>query len=235
MKDKGVFFNPFRMLSPKLDSEALRIERLHEEPVSESVTLEKGLLMMISKIIEATRILSKLAAICPDEEAATCEALLNEVRQQEKMLTMRMVGAEMEPGLRKSLIRFPFRMERIGDALSRILNCFRVKTRDGIPFTDVAFKECDEMFRTMADTMTNLRDAIVTPNKVLLDHIMSQGKNLVQMVEDFKLDHWERLEAGFCAPQASTMYRDILDSIKTADDYLVKMSAAMLEMDAAQK
>ncbi len=32
MKDKHVFFNPFRLISPKLDREASRLEELYESP-----------------------------------------------------------------------------------------------------------------------------------------------------------------------------------------------------------
>ena len=59
MKEERVFYNPFRMLSPRLEEEASRIEQLYEEPVQDSLTLEQGLLMMISKAIEITRLLSK--------------------------------------------------------------------------------------------------------------------------------------------------------------------------------
>ncbi|MBI5249449.1 MAG: hypothetical protein HY912_08135, partial [Desulfomonile tiedjei] len=52
MKDKRIFFNPLRMMSPKLDSEAEKLEDLHKTPVSEAFTLEEGLVVMLSKLIE---------------------------------------------------------------------------------------------------------------------------------------------------------------------------------------
>ena len=56
MKDKQVFFNPIRMISPKLDAETLKLESLYKHPVSESLTLEEGLLVMLSKLIEMARL-----------------------------------------------------------------------------------------------------------------------------------------------------------------------------------
>ena len=56
MKDKRVFFNPIRMISPKLDAETLKLENFHEHPVSENLTLEEGLLVMLSKLIEMSRL-----------------------------------------------------------------------------------------------------------------------------------------------------------------------------------
>ena len=59
MKNHGTLFNPFRMLSPRLDAEILNIEKLHEKPVSDSISVQEGLLTMISKLMEMTRLLSK--------------------------------------------------------------------------------------------------------------------------------------------------------------------------------
>jgi Na+/phosphate symporter len=77
--------------------------------------------------------------------------------------------------------------------------------------------------------MVNLRDAFLTPNKAILDRIISDGKRLGDMLEDFKVAHWTRLEMGFCAVEASSMYRDILDSVKSVNEYLVKMSRTLLD------
>jgi hypothetical protein len=50
------------------------------------------------------------------------------------------------------------------------------------------------------------------------------------MFEEFKLAHWERIEAGFCAVEASSVYRDILDSVKSVNEYLVKMTETLQEL-----
>ena len=66
---------------------------------------------------------------------------------------------------------------------------------------------------------------------MILEAIIADGKKVNQMFEDFKLAHWQRLEAGFCAVEASSMYRDILDSMKSIGDYIVKMAETLMEMD----
>lgn len=230
MKHKEVFFNPFRMLSPRLHAEAMRMEELYEKPVSESVSLEEGLLIMISKIIEMTRVLSKCVVTGAAHQMERCEELAREVHEQEKILTRGLVTSDVEKDLLKGVIRFPYRLERIGDMLESVLKCCQIKAVRSIPFSDKAYGELEQIFAALLEMMINMRDALRTPNKVLLDTILSEGRNLSELLEEFKLAHWERLEAGFCAPEASSVYRDILDSIKWTNEYLERMCITLLEL-----
>jgi hypothetical protein len=59
MKNKDVFFNPFRLISPKLDAEASRLNKLQGSPPEEVTCLEEGLLIMTDKLIELTGLLRK--------------------------------------------------------------------------------------------------------------------------------------------------------------------------------
>ena len=231
MKDEHLFFNPFRMLSPKLEYETVRIEELHEKPVSKEISLEEGLLIMISKLIEMCTLLSKCVFSGSMKQMERCEAFAQDVHAQEKILTKDLVESEVKGDLLKGLIRFPYRLERVGDLFESVLNCCRFKAKYSIPFTDKAYAELEQLFTTLREMLNNLRDAIRTPNKVILEAIIADGKKVNQMFEDFKLAHWQRLEAGFCAVEASSMYRDILDSMKSIGDYIVKMAETLMEMD----
>jgi phosphate:Na+ symporter len=231
MKDKSVFFNPFRMLSPKLEAEALRIEELHKEPVSKALTLEEGVLVMISKLIEMTRLLSKAIFSGSASQMDRCEALANEVDEQENILTKGLVASNVNKELLKGVIRFPYRLERMGDMLESILRCCRVKEKRGVPFSDKAHAELDELFAALMSILVNLRDAFKTPNKLLIEAILADSIKLRNRLNDFKLAHWERLEAGICHVEASSIYRDILDSSKLVCEYAEKMCETLLEMD----
>ncbi len=235
MKEEHLFYNPFRMLSPKLNYEALKIEKLHTEPVRESISLQEGLLVMISKLIEMCRLLAKVVVTGSETQMKTCKALAGEIHEQEKILTRELVASDVKGELRKAMIRFPYRLERVGDMLQSILNCCRIRATNGIPFSDKALAELDQLFAALLGMMNNLRDALKVPNKVILETILSDGKRVNQLFEDYKLAHWQRLEAGFCAVEASSMYRDILDSLKSIDEYLVKMTETLLELAATQR
>jgi Na+/phosphate symporter len=225
MKERSYFFNPFRLISPKLDSETQRLEKLHEVPVSESHTPEEGMLVMVSKLIEMTRILSKLFVTEDPERLEICERLAQEVHQQEKLATTGLAEASPSIGqnLFKIVVRFPSRLQRMGDMFQRIVECCRIKKREGIPFSDKAQGEISAIFTFLEQIMVNLRDALAIRNQVVLQHVKVDVDRLGEMIEDARFAHWDRLEAGFCAPQASSIFLEILDSCKFVNEYINKM------------
>jgi len=230
MNENSPFTNPFRILSPRHHAESLRMEELYQEPVSQSVPLGEGLMVMLSKLIEMTRLLSKAVTSGSADQMDQCEALAQEVHDQEAFLTGNLVSGNVRKDLLKGLLRLPYRLERIGDMLESILDCCREKKRKGVRFSDKAHAELEQLFAMLMDMMKNLRDAFRLPNRILLEAILAQGNKLGQLLEDFKLTHWDRLEAGFCHVAASAMYREILDSTKDANEYVQKICLSFLEL-----
>jgi Na+/phosphate symporter len=232
MKDQRIFVSPFRMMSPKLDSEADRFKELHEAPVSDSHTPEEGFLIMMSKLIEMSKILAKSFAVPDQERLSQCDRLAEDVHKWEAVITQDLMAAQSTIGsnLFKLVVRLPVRLERIGDMFQNILACARIKDRQGIPFSDKAQNDLAAIFKMLLDMLTNVRDALVIRNKVLLNHLKSQRETLAQMLLDARFAHWERLEAGFCAPQASSLYLDILDSFTGMNEYVGKISVSLLAL-----
>jgi Na+/phosphate symporter len=235
MKDQRIVVNPFRIISPKLDSEALRLEGLHEKPFSESVALQEGLLIMVSKIIEMTRLLSKALVSGSLAQLEACERLAKDVHEQEKALTRNLLSSEVKTVRLSDVIRFPYRLERVGDLLENVLKCCRIKARDGVPVGDAAHAELDRIFPILVEMLVNLRDAFLTTNRFLVEHILNDGKKLSQALQDARLAHWERLERGFTAPQASSLYLDILDSVTGINEYIAKMCDRLVALAEAEE
>ena len=233
-KDKRIFANPFRMISPKLDSEALKLQELYRQPFSESYSVEKGVLVTISKIIEMTRLLAKYVHSGSEAQFNDCASLAKEVNDQERVLTRLILESGVKGAVLKGLLRFPYRLERVGDLQEGILGVLHAKAAQGVPFNDRAHAELDELFTLLAEILTNLRDAFVAPNKVLLDHILDQTKKTSQLLDDFRLAHWERVEGGFCHAQATSMYLHILDCFKATNEYVVKMTDTLVGLEAAE-
>lgn len=229
MKDKRVFFNPIRMLSPKLDSEATKIEELYQTPVSESFTLEEGLLVMVSKLIEMTRSVHRNLMDGSPEEMEGFDQLAKEVHQQEKMLTSNLACTLTDPPeICRIIVMFPGRLERMGDYLESIANCCRIKARDAVPFTERAVFEIDEAFKLLFSTMTNFRDVLVRPNKFLLEHVIAEAGRLDDMCQDWQFAHVDRLLDGSTAPRASSLYLDILESTQSLNRHLKEMAKEIL-------
>jgi len=232
MKDQRIFVNPFRMMSPKLDSEADRFKDLHEAAISESYTPEEGFLIMVSKLIEMSSIISKSFAAPDQERLSQCDQLAADVHKWESVITKNLMATQSTVGSNvfKLVVRFPVRLERIGDMFQNILTCVRIKAKEGIPFSDKALAELDGIFSVVMNMLTNVRDAIVIRNKVLLGHIATQRENLSQLLLEARFAHWDRIEAGFCSPLASPLYLDILDSLTGTNEYLGKICQSLFEM-----
>ncbi|MEJ2719177.1 MAG: hypothetical protein P8182_18930 [Deltaproteobacteria bacterium] len=205
MKNKDVFFNPFRLISPKLDAEASRLSELYETSPEEVTCLEEGLLIMTGKLIELTGLLRKALLIADPAKLDRCEQLAKEIHIEEKGLTGDIVcyPTETTGDVLKTVVLFPGRLERVGDLLESILHACRIKARQGIPFSDKANKELDQLFGLLTEVLTNFRDALLTRNKALLEAIVDDGHRLGKMIVDFDLAHADRLLEGVCSPKAS--------------------------------
>ena len=91
----------------------------------------------------------------------------------------------------------------------------------------MANEEVDHTFKLTLDMMINFRDTLIAPNGFLLEHVISQAEQLDQMCQDWQLAHVERLLNGSCAPQASSVYLDLLESTQSLGRHLKDMAEKM--------
>ncbi|MBI5571375.1 MAG: hypothetical protein HY914_15635 [Desulfomonile tiedjei] len=224
------FFDPFSVFGPPLDTRTLQVDTLHDRPVSESVTLQEGLLIMIGKLMEITRLIAGPGVKGGVAELEWCQELAREVHRLEKILTGNFLASGWRGDVFKGLLRLPVRLERIGDMLESILNCCRIKAEDGIPFCDRSLEELDQLFGLLREILGNLGAAVLAPDRKLLERILSLNKRLSDTLLDYRLAHWDRVEAGLTVFQASSLYLDILDSVTSANEYVKRMSTTLLEL-----
>lgn len=234
MAEKDGVFNPFRVASPQITEEVLRLEELHIKRVSEAAHLEEGLLILISKLIEMTRLLSDCMFTGDEAQMDQCARLGGEVHEEEKILTKKLLSAGVRRDLLKGVLRFPFRLERIGDMLESILNCCRIKKKEHLPFTQEAEKELRQLLSALLEMMIKLREAFSSPEKDLLQSLLTRSEELNGMLEESRSRHWERVETGEFASEASSLYRDMLDSIRWTNEYLERMTRTLLEISQGQ-
>lgn len=229
MKEKQVFFNPFRIISPKLDAEASRLHEIYDSPPAEVTCLEEGLLIMLNKLKASTELTYKSLILASPEKLEKSETLTREVHEEEKTLTGAVVCHPLTTGpVVRALVLFPGKLERIGDFVESVANCAKIKARDGIPFSDKAMGELKQLFELLIKILGNFSEAILSPRKELLENIIGDEKALAQMTLDFALAHEERLIDGTCVPKASSLYLDILDSVKTSGGHIRSMAESLV-------
>ena len=233
-KEKVHFINPFRLISPRLDSDLCRLHELLGAPPADISTLEEGLLVMCSKLIELSDTLYKSFVLADEQKFSRSRVLAEEVHNEEKTLTAHLVHLPAaSPALLKALILFPARLERVGDLLESVLNVSMIKARDGIPFSDKAMRELKQLFEVFTNMLSNLGEVVTTCDRGLLDHLMSQHGRLAQMTMDFAFAHEDRLIEGTCSPKASSLYMDILDSVRNANRHIRSITEGLVKIAAS--
>jgi phosphate:Na+ symporter len=235
-KEKVHFINPFRLISPRLDTDLGRLHELLGAPPADVSTLEEGLLVMCSKLIELSSTLYKSFLVADDEKFNRGKVLAEEVHDEEKSLTAHLVHLpSASPSVLKALILFPARLERVGDLLESVLSVSMIKAREGIPFSDRAMIELKQLFKVFKEMLSNLRDVLATCDRQLLDHMVSLHGQLAQMTLDFAYAHEDRLIEGTCSPRASSLYIDVLDSVRNANRHIRSITEALIKVASSEE
>ncbi|MGB6068139.1 MAG: hypothetical protein WBG50_25310 [Desulfomonilaceae bacterium] len=232
MKNKEIFFSPFRLISPRLDTVSSRLAQLFEVPPKEVTCLEEGLLMMMGKLLKLTGLIRKALIIPDSEKLKECDRLAKEIHDEEKGLTGDLVcnPSETTGDLLKTVVLFPGHLERVGDFLESILNVVRIKERQGVPFSDKAMAEIGELFDLFTEMLVNFRDVLLTRNRALLEKTLQQADRVGELSIEFLVSHEDRLLEGLCSPFASSLFLDILDSLKHAAIHVREMCEALLKI-----
>ena len=217
-KEKVRFIDPFRLINPKLDSDLSRLRELLSAPPTEIRTLQEGLWVMCSKLIELSNTLYKSLVLGDERMFRRGEILAEDVHNEERTLTPRLLRSPSgSSAVLKELILFPGRLERVGDLLESVLKASMIKHRDGIAFSENAMSELKQLFDVFTKLLSILRDVLATCDRGSLDHLLSQHGLLAQTTLDFATGHEDRLIEGSCSPRASSLYLDILDSVRNSN------------------
>lgn len=124
----------------------------------------------------------------------------------------------------KPLIPLPSDLERIGDSLESIIHSVSTKIKDKIMFSDKAVKEIESLFEGVAEILECLHNCFKTKSRILINHIIGQGKELSELTGSYSYAHQERLISGICIPKASPIYFDMIDSLRNIAIHICSMA-----------
>jgi len=150
-----------------------------------------------------------------------------EIHEREKELTQRIparFAGQSGLSVEAELSFLPMHLERIGDNVEFLVRAIGRTVAEGVPFSERALKEIDALFEKVIELLECTRDAIGTENKVLIRHILEEGRNYERLVSDFALFHQERLIEGLCSPKSSSVYLAILDYLKGIEEHIRQMA-----------
>ena len=115
-------------------------------------------------------------------------------------------------------------LQKMAQAMETILVRTGTKIESQILFTDKGMSELKQILSGVKDLARDTKDALATDNPHLKKHIRTEMEKIIGMADDFALEHQERLILGFCTPQASYLYVDMLDALKRIARELVYLS-----------
>jgi len=146
-----------------------------------------------------------------------------EIHRREKILTEFIVRhvSRQEAALdaSKKLLFVPGHLERVGDNVEFLIRAIRTMIQEGIPFSDDGIKEVSTLFQKAIEILECIGDAITTKNRVLIRHIVEDGKQFENIANDYLLNHQQRLTEAVCLPKASSVYLAMLDYLKGIESH----------------
>ncbi|NIP30531.1 MAG: hypothetical protein GTN99_11020 [Candidatus Dadabacteria bacterium] len=138
-----------------------------------------------------------------------------QIHNKEKILTNNLV---LELTNNKELFNelqgidlIPTHLERIGDNIELLVRCTSNIIDEGICFSEKAIKEINTLFEIAEEMIKSTRDASITQNEFLINHINEEYDRFQDMVAEFSQWHYERLIEGICTPKSSSAYLALLD------------------------
>lgn len=97
--------------------------------------------------------------------------------------------------------------------LDKLVAAVENKVTAGILFSETAVDELNYLFAGLIDYNVHVHDYVLTKNKVLKQHILSESEKYTQFARDSATKHEERLIQGICRSQSSAIYLDMLNGI----------------------
>jgi Na+/phosphate symporter len=190
--------------------------------------IEEGLLFVITRIEQMTRVLPECLLDGECARMDECDVLAEEVRRQVKILTRRLAASNMSGQLPGGLVRFPLRLEQIADELASILTCCRIKSRSGLVFSEPAHAVLGQIFDILLDMMTHFRSVEAVPDDTAAQYIATQGGKVTRILQESGSGHWLRQESDLCSSDEGLLFQDMLESLKSANEYIQKTAGSIL-------
>ncbi len=124
----------------------------------------------------------------------------------------------------------PMHLERIGDNIELLAGAVRKEIRDGLLFTDRAFREINDLMEKSIELLENIRDVLTTGNRTLLRYVLDEGRQVEIQANDYGLFHQQRLIEGVCLPKSSSVFLAMLDDIKGIEWHVRQIAQKLIAM-----
>jgi Na+/phosphate symporter len=143
-----------------------------------------------------------------------CRERLSSIKKIETDLADKITYLARKDHSYKIYISVPQLLLRIGENIEKLSENLGKKIKEDILFSDRAISELAILFQKLEETLKSTSDLLSTKNSVLVQHINECEKDIVQKALEFATLHEERLVEGLCLPVSSSLYLNMLNSIR---------------------
>ncbi len=193
--------------------------------------LNEGFATMIDKLMGAALLVPDCIASDDPDRLDRCRTLTHEARAQQAALTRSVLLSQPPGHVFHALIHLPFLLQRIGDKLEFVVNTSQATSQESRVLDDKARAHLQQLLAILTDMMSNLRDAFVVRDSLLVQSIISEGNELKQMLLDERSTSWPRPRLGRQCFQPTVTYLEILDAIKSACEDVDTICARLRDLE----
>jgi phosphate:Na+ symporter len=178
--------------------------------------LQDSLLKMSKAIMEMVDLVYKGFI---QNDAHYLDSALNKERivdDLEKKITVSLIetSRELKDLERRQLVllgQIAQNFERMGDELRYLIERIEIKIAEELFFSEIGMKQYQEVFEKMRSSVTLVDKFLGEKAMALLDQIKRNGDEMKQLVEQYRVEHLDRLTRGICQPRAANIFFDMLD------------------------
>jgi Na+/phosphate symporter len=143
-----------------------------------------------------------------------CRTTVERFKDLEVELTGKITAQARENPDMKAYISVPVHLLRIAENIEKLSEFIQKKISDKVLFSDRAVTEVTFLLQRLIDIIKPTADIILARNSILSRYVQESEAGVTKRALEYTTLHEERLIEGICAPQASSLYINILDRIK---------------------
>lgn len=110
-------------------------------------------------------------------------------------------------------------IERVGDHANNLTELAELKKERGMEFSKQAEKELEYMFDKVMESFDKASLSLKDGNEKTAGEVLEIEKEVNQLDDQLRENHYERLEKGDCDSQAGPIYLEIIDNLERISDH----------------
>jgi Na+/phosphate symporter len=158
-----------------------------------------------------------------------CGSKIEVIKTAEAQLTKKVAELARDNPELKPYVSIPVHLLRIGENIEKLTKLMDKKIKDNILFSDRAVTEITFLLQRLIDVLRPTADMILARNTILRRYVEESEVGIVKRANEYATLHEERLIEGLCLPIASSLYINMLDSIKNIAWHAKEIATKLVE------